>query len=150
VTHPSTQQRQAVGELLLLQREQREAHLTGDADRLVDLFADDFVTVQDGSMTRPSRAKSRQRFQRYFDRVQFLAWEDLAPPVIEVADDASLATALVHKRVQLRYLDDAGLISEEEAVFAWHETWRRRDGGWELAVVVSTQAESTTTVAPAG
>lgn len=113
---------------------QREAHLGADADRLVSLFADDFVSVQDGVVSRPSRAQSRARFQRYFDLVTFLAWDDIEEPVIELAADGSLATILVRKRVHLTHPG-----GEEETVFAWLETWRHRDDRWELAMVVSTR-----------
>jgi len=129
----------AVDELLKLQREQRRAHLAGDAAAMVDMFANDFVSVSDGIVSRPSRDESLARFTRYFGLVTFLAWEDIAEPVIEVSADGSLATVLVTKRVHLTYPDAAGAAAEE-TFFAWAETWRRTDDTrWELAMVVSTR-----------
>lgn len=109
---------------------------------LVALFADDFVSVQDGEISRPSRDASRQRLERYFARVSFIAWEDIAEPVFELSDDGTLATVLVQKRVHLTYRDETGKPAEELTFFAWVETWRQRHGRWELAMVVSTRKDA--------
>jgi hypothetical protein len=128
-----------IEELLELQRRERDAHLAGDADGLVSLFADDFMSIQDGEVTRPSRAESLARFERYFATVTFLAWDNLVPPMIEVSDDATLATVVVQKRVHLTYLGPDGVPAEELTLFAWVEAWRCRADRWELAMVVSTR-----------
>jgi hypothetical protein len=62
-----------IDELRQLQVREREAHLNADAEKLVSLFADDFVSVQDGDISRPSRDASRERLERYFARVSFIA-----------------------------------------------------------------------------
>ena len=132
-----------IDELLELQKRQREAHLNGDAAQMVSLFADDFTSIQDGEVTRPSREASLERFGRYFARVRFHAWDDLADPVIEVSGDRTLATVLVQKRVHIAYPDDHGRETEELTDFAWVELWRRREARWELAMVVSTRRSGT-------
>jgi ketosteroid isomerase-like protein len=132
----------AVAELSDLQARQRDAHLQADAAGLVALFADDFVSVQDGDVSRPSRPDSLRRFERYFAQVSFVAWDDLEPPVIEVSGDGTLATVLVHKLVHLTYRDAAGSQAQEITVFAWAETWRRARDRWELAMVVSTRKDA--------
>ena len=38
----------------------REAHIEGDAAKLVALFADDFTAIDKGEITRPSRAAKSQ------------------------------------------------------------------------------------------
>jgi uncharacterized protein (TIGR02246 family) len=126
-------------ELRRLHAREREAHLNRDAELMASLFADDFVSVQDGEVTRPDREASRKRFERYFSRVTFLAWDDEIEPVIELSDDGTLATILVRKRVHLTYRDDDGAPAEELTHFAWVEVWRRRDERWELAMVASTK-----------
>ncbi|HYF65204.1 MAG TPA: DUF4440 domain-containing protein [Herpetosiphonaceae bacterium] len=133
---------ESIQELLQIQAQQRAAHLGADAGLLVEIHADDFLSVANGQVTRPTREESRQRFQRYFDLVTFLAWEDTAPPLIWVAADASLATVIVQKRVHLRYADQAGAERTEETRFAWHETYRREGGRWRLAAMVSTNGQA--------
>lgn len=129
----------AVEELLELQREEHRAHVEGDAHAMAAMFAPDFVSVSDGVVSRPSREENLARFERYFGRVTFLAWEDTAEPLIEVARDGTLATVLVSKRVHVTYPGEDGATAEGETYFAWAETWRRVDGRWELAMVVSTR-----------
>lgn len=132
-----------IDELRQLQVRQREAHFNGDAEQMVSLFADDFVSVQDGDISRPGREASRERFERYFARVSFVAWDDIVEPAVEVSRDGTLATVLVHKRVHITYRDDEGRPAEEITIFAWAETWRRRSDRWELAMVISTRKDAT-------
>ena len=128
--------RRAEAELLRLQTLQRRAHLEKDADLLTSTFADDFVSVADGVISRPTREESRERFQTYFDSVEFLAWDDISPPVVHVSTDGSVGHVLVHKRVHLR---NPASGRESESEFAWLETYRRDNGEWRLTMVVSTQ-----------
>ena len=123
-------------ELLQLQALQRRAHLEENADLLTSIFADSFISVENGAISRPSRQESRARFQAYFDGVEFLAWEDITPPIIRVSGDGTLGHVLVHKRVRLR---DPASGRESETEFAWMETYEKRGGEWRLTTVVSTQ-----------
>ena len=127
-----------IQELLQLQSEQRSAHLAGNAKKLVDLFADEFINISNGKIARPTYAESLQRFQAYFDKVTFIAWDDITPPIIYVADDASLATVIVHKYVHLRYLAEPDVWMEEDTTFAWQEMYIRQHDSWRLATIVST------------
>jgi len=131
-----------VQELLQMQSEQRTAHLTADAKKLVDLFADNFISISNGKISRPAYAESLQRFQAYFDKVTFIAWDDITPPIVHVADDASLATVVVHKYVQVRYFAEPDTWMEEETTFAWQEMYIRERGSWRLASMVSTNMPS--------
>jgi len=132
-----------IDELLDFQKRQREAHLNGDAELMVSMFADDFISIKDGEVTRPSREMSLERLARYFALVRFRAWDDLADPVIEVSGDGTLATVLVQKRVHITYPNPDGEQVEGITNFAWVESWRRREERWELAMVVSTQRDLT-------
>lgn len=138
MTGATSIQEQAVRELLEIHAQQRAAHLGADADMLIETHSDDFLSVAAGKVTRPTREERRQRFQSYFDLVTFLAWDDIEPPLIWVADDASLATVIVQKHVHLRYTDQTGAERTEATDFAWQSTYRREDGRWRLAAVVST------------
>lgn len=136
-----TTRAEAVTALTELQARQRQAHLSADAPALTAMFADDFVSVQDGVVSRPSRDASRERFERYFAQVNFIAWDDLADPIIEVSGDGTLATVLVHKLVHLTFMGAKAEPEEEMTIFAWAETWRRTGSRWELAMVISTRRD---------
>lgn len=130
----------AMHELLQLHEQQRTAHLRNNPELLVSMFADEFINLSDGRITRPSRAESLQRFRAYFARATFQEWDDVVPPVIRVAEDGSLAYVIVQKRVRLTAPDEQGKPKEEAAVFAWLETYEKRAGTWALTAMASTRA----------
>lgn len=124
--------------LLALQETERRAHLEKDPDLLLALFADDFLSVAGGRVTRPSRAENRERFAGYLESVEFLQWDDVEPPVIRISDDGSMAWVLVHKRVRVVPAADPEA-DPEHTVFAWLETWEKRSEEWKLTSVTSTE-----------
>lgn len=126
----------ARADLVRIQALQRRAHLEKNVDLLTSIFADDFISVSNGVISRPNREESRARFQAYFDSVEFVAWDDITPPVIRVSPDGSLGYVLVHKRVRLREVSTG---QERETEFAWVEIYERKQGPWQLTMVVSTR-----------
>jgi len=128
----------AVKELLQLQQQGRAAHFGKDAKLLVSVFADDFINIGAGKITRPTREESRNRLQAYFDRSHFWEWDDISPPVIRVSQDASMAYVLVHKRVRLTAKNEQGETEEQTTIFAWMETYEKQEGKWVLTAVAST------------
>ncbi len=128
----------AHAELLHLLEQERLAHFTRNADLLVALFADDFASIDAGRVTRPTREQSRARFQAYFDRSEFFAWDDIEPPVVRLSADETLAYVIVQKQVRL--IDVTASPRQEHAtVFAWLETWEKRAGRWQLTTLTSTR-----------
>jgi hypothetical protein len=125
-------------ELLRLHELARVAHLEKKADLMVEDFADDFISISDGKIKRPKREETRDRLQNYFNRVKFLAWDDISAPVIKISQDGSMAYVVVHKRVHLTAPDNNGKTIEEETIFAWTATYEKRDGKWQLTSVTST------------
>ena len=71
-------------------------------------------------------------FQAYFDRSEFLEWDDISPPLIRVSQDASMAYVIVHKRVRLKARNEQGVLDEATTIFAWMETYEKQDGKWAL------------------
>ena len=128
----------AVRELLQLQQQERAAHFGKDAKLLVSTFADDFINIRDGKITRPARDESIARLQTYFDRSEFLEWDDISPPVVRVAQDATMAYVIVHKRVRLKAKNEQGATEEQTTIFAWVETYEKQNGKWVLMAVAST------------
>ncbi len=132
----------AVKELMQLQQQGRAAHFGKDAKLLVSVFADDFINIGAGKITRPTREESRNRLQAYFDRSEFLEWDDISPPIIRVSQDASMAYILVHKRVRLKAKNEKGDLEEETTIFAWMETYEKHNGKWTLTAVTSTREQT--------
>ena len=129
----------AMNELLELHHQGRAAHFNRDAKLLVSEFADDFTSVNDGKISRPKKESSITRLQSYFDNSTFLEWDDITPPVIKVADDATMGYVIVHKKVRLMAKTEAGGTEEETEVFAWVAIYRKLNGQWKLTAIVSTR-----------
>jgi len=125
-------------ELLRLHDVARTAHLGKRADLMVASFADSLLDISDGVVSLRSREQNRQRFQRYFDRVSFQQWDDLAPPRIRISPDGQMAYVIVQKSVRLTSLERAGANQPEHTVFAWVEIYEKRGGKWTLMAVAST------------
>lgn len=119
---------------------EREAHMDRNLDLLLSLFADDFVLIDGGEVQRPTPAANRERFGTYFRNVRFLKWDDLAPPAVRVSRDGTLATVIVRKEVVLLPAEAPGETKPERSVFAWMETWEKRQGRWMLVALCSTRA----------
>ncbi|HTU13488.1 MAG TPA: nuclear transport factor 2 family protein [Allosphingosinicella sp.] len=139
LAQPAAAAPSALDELRALIPLQRTAHLNYDAALLVNLFAEDFVVIDGGRVTRPTRAESLRRFRHYFETMRFLAWDDIDPPVIVVSPDGRLATVVVTKLVRAvpRAAGAGGAVTETR--FAWLETWRRDAAGWRMIQLASTR-----------
>lgn len=124
--------------LLELHERARVAHLEGDPELLISMFADDIVMVNDGRVQRPTREESLQRFSGYLESVRFLEWSDISPPVIRISDDGTMAYVIVQKRVRLVTADSGPDTEQEQTVFAWTETYEKRGGVWKITSVTST------------
>jgi hypothetical protein len=128
----------AMNEILSLLKQARVAHFTRNAKMLVSTFADDFSSISNGKISKPTREAGLSRFQNYLNNSTFIEWDDITPPIIKVSDDASMAYALVHKKVRLVAKNESGKEEEETEIFAWAEIYRKIKGEWKLTAVIST------------
>jgi len=133
----------ARAELNALHAEQRRLHLSEDASGFAALLDDDYHELRDGRILHPTRAEKEARFRRYFEAVEFLAWDDLVEPEVRIARDGTLATVAVRKLVRTRE-DHDGEPCVTRTVFAWLATCVRRPEGWRIAAVASTLAPNDT------
>jgi hypothetical protein len=128
-------------ELLRLHERARAAHLQRRADWLVSEWADTMFSVSRGGVsvgTMANRAQGRARFQEYLDASTFQAWDDIAPPRIQISPDGQMAYAIVQKRVHLTAKDSTGATVPERTRFAWMSVYEKKDGRWKLAAIAST------------
>jgi hypothetical protein len=125
-------------ELLRLHETQKSAHLSYDADRFVEMFADKLIQIQSGKVFDRSRAQNLDRVKKYFANYRFKEWEDTAPPVIKISKDGTLAYKVVQKRVRGTYSYEDGKAEVDHTVFAWLEVWEKIDGRWKVTAVAST------------
>ena len=119
---------------------ERDAHLGRDAAKLIDGQPDDFATVARGGVSRPTREQGRRRMQAYFDRSNFLAWDDVAPPEILLSRDRTMAHVIVRKRVHVTSTRNS-FEDDDRRTFAWSELLEKRRGEWKVTRIVSTDRD---------
>lgn len=130
-------------EIMLLHDNQRIYHFDKLVEPFVDLMSIDFVSVNGGQITRPSREENLERFGQYFDAVEFEKWDDLSEPIIRFSDDYSMAYSVVHKEVVIRY-SHGGQTTRERAEYAWTAIYKKIKNQWKIVNVTSTNLPSET------
>ena len=122
--------------IMALHNEQRKAHMEKDVSLLIKNGPADFIEVNRGLIKSPSRQESIQRFQTYFDAVDFVKWDDVSPPVISFSDDGTMATTVVDKLVITKQKSEGGRLDTTH--FAWLAVYKKNNGQWEMHRMAST------------
>lgn len=125
-------------ELMRIHELNRDAHLGKDASRIAALISDDFLNIARGEIRHQTQDEMIARLQPYLDRSTFLEWDDIEDPVIRISDDGSMAFVVILKSVRLTQQDENGETVEGHSIFAWTETYEKREGDWRLTTVTST------------
>lgn len=129
-------------EILELHRAQREYHFGGNAEAFAGQLSDDFISINGGEVTKPTRKEFKDRFQSYFSTVDFIRWDDIREPVVRFSDDGSLAYTVVQKEVVTRHENEEGNLVEERTRFAWTAVYRKTAGEWRIEHVASANGPS--------
>lgn len=127
----------------------RVAHVLDDVKLLVHGSADLVTEVNRGKVSIGTPAQSERRLSAYFAAVDFLEWDDIKPPIINVSRDGTWASVVVQKRVRL-LARDAQRVSHEHTTYAWTELWRQREGRWERFHTSSTDSGERADTVPLG
>jgi hypothetical protein len=124
-SHPSDEQR-----LLELHQAGLSAHLKGDVDALLAGQADDFVLVNRGEISSPTKEQRRGVLGPYLAGTKFDIYRDIVPPIVKVSRDGSLAWVIARMEARgLRATPQSGHASLEFEV-AWIELYERRGAEW--------------------
>lgn len=124
--------------ILAMHNAQRDYHFKKDSLAFVDQFSNNFISVNNGVVSKPSREESLQRFGSYFKTVDFLKWDDVTEPLVQISNDGSMAYSVVEKIVTMSYSDTLGQITEETTHFAWSAIYRKYGDEWKIDCVTST------------
>ena len=124
--------------VLKLHNDQRDFHFNKDSVTFSTQFAfGDFLSVNRGEITSPSREETMARHHHYYSTVEFLKWDDVTDPVIRFSDDGSLAYTVVDKIVILKPIDQPEA-QPDTTYYAWTTIYRKHDKDWKIECVTST------------
>ena len=125
-------------EILLIEAKQRVYHFTKNAKAFVKNFSKDFLSVSKGEVAHPTTMQIFDRFNAYFNSVEFVKWDDKKAPIVRFSDDGSLAYVVIDKLVVLKMKDKAGHTLSDTSNFAWVSIYRKDKGGWKGECNIST------------
>ena len=123
---------------------QRQAHLDGNAPLLASLIADSMLSIQNGQISIASNSEIEDRFTSYFKNVHYTSWDDVQAPIIELSNDASMATVSVQKLIDAQSIEKDSKWGEHSfTLFAWDALFRQEGGIWKMYSNTSTRKELT-------
>jgi hypothetical protein len=117
-------------QLLGLHQAGLTAHLKGDVDALLSAQADDFVLVNRGDISSPTKEQRRAVLGPYLATTKFDVYRDTVAPIVKISRDGSLAWVIARVEARgTRATADAGKAGVEFEV-AWIELYERRGSEW--------------------
>lgn len=126
--------------LRAIHAQDRRAHFETDVDLLLAAQGEEFISVANGAITRATRAETAAQFTEYFAGATYQEWDDLEPPILDIAEDASRAWMIVRTRVRRTQTLPDGTVRARAFVYAGIMTYAKQDGHWVRTANVSTFA----------
>jgi hypothetical protein len=120
-------------QLLAIHAAVRRAHYETDPAGVIAYDAEACTNVRNGEIRIRHREDELRRFVEYFAGATYDEWDDVEPPIVKVAGDASIAWMIVHVRV--RRTRNAEV---QDFEYAGIETYEKREGRWAKTSEAST------------
>lgn len=114
-----------------------EAHVEGDVDGWLAVESDDYVSVNRGEITYPTKDDRRSWREPYLASTSFTRYEDLVEPIVKLSADGTLGWVIVEVAVEgVRHAPD-GTTTPVAFEAAWIELYEKRGGVWTMTGNVS-------------
>ncbi|WP_347922332.1 nuclear transport factor 2 family protein [Pontimicrobium sp. SW4] len=128
--------------ILKLHHAQREYHFNKDSMAFANQLSKNFISVNRGEISKPTKDATIARYNSYFSSVEFVKWDDVSEPIIKFSDDGSMAYTIVDKIVTVTFKDSTENIIEEETHFSWTAIYKKYGDEWKIDHVASTNKPS--------
>ena len=106
-----------------------QAHLERDVDAFLATTADDYVLVNRGEVSNPTKHERRERFEPYFEKTVFYKYKDIEQPIVKVSESRDIAWLIAQVEVSGSQTV-SGQEHPLEFISAWIELYEKRDGTW--------------------
>ena len=128
--------------ILKMHHSQREYHFNKDSIAFANQLSKNFISVNRGEISKPTKEATISRYNNYFSSVEFVKWDDVTEPIVKFSDDGSVAYTIVDKIITITYKNEKDSLVEEETRFAWTTIYKKYDGEWKIDHVASTNKPS--------
>ncbi|WP_169301390.1 nuclear transport factor 2 family protein [Pontimicrobium aquaticum] len=132
--------------ILKMHHAQREYHFNKDSIAFANQLSKNFISVNKGEISKPTKEATIARYNNYFSSVEFVKWDDVSEPLIKFSDDGTLAYTIVDKVVTITYKNENDSLVEEETRFAWTAIYKKYGDEWKIDHVASTNKPSVKTL----
>jgi hypothetical protein len=116
--------------LLELHQAGLNAHIEGNIDALLINQADDFVLLNRGEISSPSKQQRREFLGPHLAATKFEFYRDAVTPIVKVSRDGSLGWVAAQVEARGNSVTPAGEHESVEFVVAWIELYERRGREW--------------------
>jgi hypothetical protein len=116
--------------LLRLHEAALKAHIDRNVDALLPTQADDFMLLNRGEISSPSRAERRQFLGPYLEATVFEFYRDAVRPMVKVSNDGSLGWVIAQVEARGDSATRQGGRAPLEFQVAWIELYEKRNGEW--------------------
>jgi hypothetical protein len=123
---PSSDERR----LLELHEAGLKAHIDRDIEALLATQADDFVLLNRGEISLPSRQQRRKFLGPYLAATTFELYRDTVPPLVKVSRDGTLGWVMAQIEARGMSVTAEGERKPVEFEVAWIELYERRGKEW--------------------
>jgi hypothetical protein len=120
--------------LLHLYESALQAHLANDARAFLAEYASQWYEVRNAGVRLRTKEDALPAIEQYFQRTHFFDINELAPPIVHISPDASMAWVIGQIRVRAAQKD----LNEQEQDFsfkcAWVSIYEKHEGQWVQVV----------------
>ena len=117
-------------EILELHKTTIDAHWEKDIDFFTKDISDDYFSVGNGEIRKPTKLEVTKQFTNYLNNTTFTEYRDLQEPIIGFSKDGSLAWSIVKVKIAGRRTMDDGTERDLDFTCAWITLYEREKAKW--------------------
>lgn len=129
----------ARNEILQLHYAQRDYHFNKDSIAFLNQLSNNFISVDEGEISKPENKDILTRYHKYFSSVEFVKWDDVTEPIISLSEDGTMAYSVVDKIVEISFFDEDSVKQSGSTHFAWVAIYRKYGEQRKIECVASTE-----------
>jgi len=117
-------------EILALHKQTIDAHWKKDVGFFIQDISDNYFSVNNGEIRRPSKEEITRQFTDYLSNTTFTEYRNLQEPIIGISNDGSLAWSLVKVKVAGKRRTENGTQRDLDFTCAWITLYARQGKKW--------------------